>query len=168
MILSIINTNNLRTCIGFVSIVAIPVLVITLIIVLFYSITASLAFASDNTTVMRRLTNGSSLEVILAPLQKTPDDEMQFRVGFLQPNKNKLQEHVDFNFIILKNGKEVFSASNQTGQPNIPLHSIPGTMDIPIFTYDFQESGEYTIKIPVIGILFNPINPEEAEFRIGY
>ena len=95
MILSIINTNNLRTCIGFVSIVAIPLLVITLIIVLFYSIMASLAFASDNTTVMRRLTNGSSLEVILAPLQKTPDDEMQFRVGFLQPNKNKLQEHVD-------------------------------------------------------------------------
>jgi len=117
MILSITNTNNLRTCIGFVSLVAIPLLVISLIIILFYSITASLAFASDNTTVMRRLTNGSSLEVILAPLQKTPDDEMQFRVGFLKLNKNKLQEHVDFNFIILKNGKEVFSGSNHQSKP---------------------------------------------------
>jgi hypothetical protein len=68
----------------------------------------------------------------------------------------------------MKDGKEVFRASNQTGQPNIPLHSIPGTMDIPLFTYDFQKSGEYIVKIPVVGILFNPIIPEVAEFRIRY
>jgi hypothetical protein len=78
------------------------------------------------------------------------------------------REDVISNFIIIKDGKEVFRASNQTGQPNIPLHSIPGTMDIPIYTYDFQKSGEYAIKIPVVGILFNPIKPEEADFRIRY
>ena len=93
---------------------------------------------------------------------------MHFRVGFLQPNTNEVQRHVDFNFIIVKNGKEVFRASNQTGQPHIPLHSIPGTMDIPLFTYDFEKTGESTIKIPVFGILFNPIIPEEAKFRIEY
>ena len=93
---------------------------------------------------------------------------MHFRIGFLQPNTDELQWHEDFNFIVLKDGKEVFRASNQTGQPNIPLHSIPGTMDIPLFTYNFQKSGEYTIKIPVFGILFNPIIPEEAEFTIKY
>jgi hypothetical protein len=41
-------------------------------------------------------------------------------------------------------------------------------MDIPLFTYDFQRTGEYIIKIPAFGILFNPIIPEEAEFRIRY
>ena len=93
---------------------------------------------------------------------------MHFRVGFLQPNTTELQRHVDFNFIVIKDGNEVFSASNQTGQPNIPLHSILGTMDIPLFTYDFQKTGEYTIKIPIFGILFNPIIPEEAEFKFEY
>ena len=65
-------------------------------------------------------------------------EEIHFKVGFLQPNTNELQRHVDFNFIIIKDGKEVFRASNQTGQPNIPLHSIPGTMDIPLFTENIQ------------------------------
>lgn len=99
-----------------------------LIIISFFSTLPPLTFASDNSTIMRSLTNGSSLEVILAPLEGSPDDKMQFRVGFLQPKMNQLQEHVDFNFIIINDGKEVFSGSNQTGQPNIPLHSIPGTM----------------------------------------
>jgi hypothetical protein len=53
-------------------------------------------------------------------------------------------------------GKEVSSASNQTGQPHIPLHSIPGIMNIPLFTYDFQKTGEYKIKVPEFGILFSP------------
>lgn len=127
-----------------------------------------LTYATSNSTVIRSLTNASSLEVLLVPLSNVSREEMHFRVGFLQPNTNQLQRHVDFNFIIIKDGKEVFRASNQTGQSQIPLHSILGTMDIPLFTYDFQKTGEYTIKIPVFGILFNPIMPEEAEFRIKY
>lgn len=133
-----------------------------------YNGTSILAYATSNSTVLRSSTNASSLDVLLVPLSNVSREEMHFRVGFLQPNTNELQRHVDFNLIVLKDGKEVFSASNQTGQPQIPLHSIPGTMDIPLFTYDFQKTGEYTIKIPVFGILFNPIMPEEAEFRIKY
>lgn len=126
------------------------------------------AYAASNSTVLRSPTNASSLEVLLVPLSNVSREEMHFRVGFLQPNTTELQRHVDFNFIIIKDGKEVFSASNQTGQPHIPLHSIPGTMDIPLFTYDFQKTGEYIIKIPIFGILFNPIIPEEAEFKFEY
>lgn len=171
MILSRNNNNNcLQDHVKITPTTAMLVLIIVLIAIILYSDTPIPAFASNNSngTVLRSLTNGSSLEVLLAPLPSTADEETQFRVGFLQPNKTELQEHVDFDFIALKNGKEVFRASNQTGQPNIPLHSIPGTMDIPIFTYDFQKTGEYTIKIPVFGILFNPIQPEETEFRIRY
>jgi hypothetical protein len=90
------------------------------------------AYATSNSTILRSPTNASSLEVLLVPLSNVSREEMHFRVGFLQPNTAEFQRHVDFNFIIIKDGKEVFRASNQTGQPNIPLHSIPGTMDIPL------------------------------------
>jgi hypothetical protein len=90
------------------------------------------AYAASNSTILRSLTNASSLEVLLVPISNVSREEMHFRVGFLQPNTAEFQRHVDFNFIIIKDGKEVFRASNQTGQPNILLHSIPGTMDIPL------------------------------------
>lgn len=148
-----------------------PIIIASIIMVIVFSTYNGifiLTYATSNSTVIRSLTNASSLEVLLVPLSNVSREEMHFRVGFLQPNTNQLQRHVDFNFIIIKDGKEVFRASNQTGQSQIPLHSILGTMDIPLFTYDFQKTGEYTIKIPVFGILFNPIMPEEAEFRIKY
>lgn len=162
------NNNNLKYVVGFVPILIISVSIIMLIIFSVYDGGSIIAYTMNDSTVLRSSTNAGSLEVLLAPLSNVSREEMHFKVGFLQPNSNELQRHVDFNFIIMMDGKEVFRASNQTGQPNIPLHSIPGTMDIPLFTYDFQKSGEYTIKIPVFGILFNPIIPEVAEFRIRY
>jgi hypothetical protein len=162
------NNNNSKSLLRFMPITIVSISIIMMIVFSAYNDTSILAYATSNSTVLRSSTNASSLDVLLVPLSNVSREEMHFRVGFLQPNTNELQRHVDFNFIIIKDGKEVFSASNQTGQPQIPLHSIPGTMDIPLFTYDFQKTGEYTIKIPVSGILFNPIIPEEAEFRIKY
>ena len=120
-----------------------PLVVISVIMILVFSAYYGAYAASNNNTVLRSLTNASSLEVLLVPVSNVSREEMHFRVGFLQPNTTELQRHVDFNFIVIKDGNEVFSASNQTGQPNIPLHSIPGTMDIPLFTYDFQKKGIY-------------------------
>lgn len=162
------NNNNSKSLLRFMPIIIVSISIIMMIVFSAYNGTFILAYATSNSTVLRSSTNASSLDVLLVPLSNVSRDEMHFRVGFLQPNTNELQRHVDFNFIVLKDGKEVFSASNQTGQPQIPLHSIPGTMDIPLFTYDFEKTGEYTIKILVFGILFNPIIPEEAEFRIKY
>jgi hypothetical protein len=162
------NNNNSKSLLRFMPITIVSISIIMMIVFSAYNSTSILAYATSNSTVLRSSTNASSLDVLLVPLSNVSRGEMHFRVGFLQPNTNELQRHVDFNLIVLKDGKEVFSASNQTGQPQIPLHSIPGTMDIPLFTYDFQKTGEYTIKIPVFGILFNPILPEEAEFRIKY
>lgn len=160
------NNADLKSVVRFVSIAIISIIMMV-VFSAYIGVTIS-AYATSNSTILKSSTNASSLEVLLVPLSNVSNKEMHFRVGFLQPNTNELQRHVDFNFIVVKEGKEVFRASNQTGQPHIPLHSIPGTMDIPLFTYDFQKIGEYTIKIPVFGILFNPILPEEAEFRIKY
>src|ERR687892_2527468 len=159
------NNNNLKCVVGFVPIIIISVSITMMIIFSAHNGGSILAYATSNSTVLRSSTCASSLDVLLVPLSNVSREEIHFKVGFLQPNSNELQRHVDFNFIIIKDGKEVFRASNQTGQPNIPLHSIPGTMDIPLFTYNFQRTGDI-IKIPVFGILFNPIILEEAEFRI--
>ena len=75
----------------------------------------------------------------------------------------KGQPHVDYDFIIIKGGKEVFKASQQAGQPNQPLHTAEGIVTIP---YAFQDLGDYTAKVSVMGILFNPIKPESTEFTV--
>ena len=162
------NIADLKSVVRFVSIAIISISIIVIFAFSAYIGISIFTYATSNSTILKSSTNASSLEVLLAPLSNVSNEEMHFRVGFLQPNTHELQRHVDFNFIVIKDGKEVFRASNQTGQPQIPLHSIPGTMDIPLFTYEFEKTGEYTIKIPVFGILFNPIIPEEAEFRIKY
>jgi hypothetical protein len=33
--------------------------------------------------------------------------------------------------------------------------------------YTFQQPGIYSVKVSVFGILFNPINPESAQFQIN-
>jgi len=113
------NNNNLKYVVGFVPIVIISVSIIMLIIFSAYDGGSIIAYTMNDSTVLRSSTNASSLEVLLAPLSNVSREEMHFKVGFLQPNSNELQRHVDFNFIIMKDGKEVFRASNQTGQPKI-------------------------------------------------
>lgn len=77
-----------------------------------------------------------------------------------------MQDHVDFNLRIIRDNKQLFQATNQTGQPHIPLHAIDGFMTIPVLNYRFSEEGQYIVEVPVYGILFNPIIPEYAYFTI--
>jgi hypothetical protein len=71
---------------------------------------------------------------------------MEFKVSFLKPNSSILQDNVDFNFIILKDGKRVFQASNHTDRPSVLLHATNGSMTIPILNYKFNEEGPYLVK----------------------
>jgi hypothetical protein len=75
--------------------------------------------------------------------------------------------HVDHNFLILKNGRDVFQLSNETGQPQILLHSSDGQIGVPVLNNHDLPNGKYTIKIPIYGILFNPIKPEISEFKVN-
>ena len=115
-------------------------------------------------------TSGNSLDVRIEPFSETTDikpPSVKFDVSFFKPNTSSLQQHVDFDLLILKDNKTVFKATNQTGQPTVPLHATDGYMPIPVLNYKFVEKGKYLIKIPVYGILFNPIRPETAEFSIN-
>ena len=112
---------------------------------------------------MTSKTSGNSLEVKISPSNNAiiANDEIKFKITFLQPNNNEVQVHVDYDFIIIHNDIEIFSASRQTGQPL--LHTAEGTVTIP---YSFLSPGLYKMKVLVFGINFIPINPESAEFTI--
>jgi hypothetical protein len=119
---------------------------------------------------LQNATSGSSLDVLLEPTPnpiKVNESSTKFKVSFLRPGNNALQEHVDFNLRIYDNNSRLFQATNSTGQPEIPLHATEGVMTIPMLNYKFSKGGQYRIEIPVYGILFNPIRPEYANFTFN-
>lgn len=142
-----------------------------------YAISISLTYAqgkeqqpesSGTTYTLRNSTNGTSLEVTLQPIPYplTVNQQSKFVVSFLKPGNSTLQDHIDFNLRIIKDDKQLFQATNQTGQPQIPLHAYDGFMTIPVLNYRFSEQGQYVVEVPIYGILFNPIIPEYAYFTI--
>jgi len=125
--------------------------------------TASLAHA----TVMTKPTSGGSLNVVVQPL---PDPvvkgtQTNLKVSFDQKGGSAVQPHIDYDVTISNAaGKQIFQASALAGHPNQPLHTAEGVVTIP---YTFQEPGAHSINVTVYGILFNPINPETAQFQIN-
>lgn len=123
------------------------------------------AFVVDSFGVMDpnllQSTTGGSLDVnITSPEVISTAKEVKFMINFLEPGTGKIQVHVDYDFQVFKNGEEVFSAAKQINQPL--LHTAEGSVTIPFM---FPSPGSYSIKIPVLGINFIPINPEYAEFK---
>ena len=123
------------------------------------------AFIVDSFGVMDQnlfqSTTGGSLDVnITSPEVINKEKEVKFKINFFEPTTDKIQVHVDYDFQVLNNGKQIFSAAKQINQPL--LHTAEGSVTIPFM---FSSSGVYSIKIPVLGINFIPINPEYAEFK---
>ena len=142
-------------------------IVLSLLIV--YSLCTPYLLDAQKSSV-QNATSGSSLDVFLEPTPypaKVNKSSTKFKISFLKPGTNALQEHVDFNLKIYGNNSRVFQATNSTGQPEVPLHAIEGVMTIPMLNYKFNQAGQYRIEIPVYGILFNPIRPEFANFTLN-
>jgi hypothetical protein len=148
-------------------------LCVILIIVMLPVINNFTVYSQSNTHTQQQIwmnsTSRGSLEVKLEaiPYPIESNKDMEFKVSFLKPNSSILQDNVDFNFIILKDGKRVFQASNHTDRPSVLLHSANGSMTIPILNYKFNEEGPYLVQVPIYAILYNPIRPEYANFTIG-
>lgn len=108
-------------------------------------------------------TDGNSVNIDLQiqpfPISKNADS--QFMITFLQPSSQTVQVHVDYDFAITNNDSEVFRASGKTGQPL--LHTAEGIVKIP---YKFDQGGEYSLHVSVMGINFIPIKTEQALFDL--
>lgn len=121
--------------------------------------TATAVYAQDGGMI--GTTNKGTLDIRLAPTWNE-GGQATFTVSFLNPGTDTLHEHQDYDFRILKDGQQVFSAANQTGQAI--LHNVEGTLTVP---YTFQENGDYTVQVYLAGIGLPAIpSDEEATFPI--
>jgi hypothetical protein len=122
---------------------------------------------SSNALSLSKPTDGGSIHIRFepSPSQIKSNEQAQMKISFMQPTSEKIQPHIDYDLVITDNStkKPIFQASNQTGQPGLPLHTAESIVSIP---FNFPHKGPYSIKIPVYGILFNPIAPESVMFDI--
>jgi len=116
-----------------------------------------------NSADTKEVTDGKSVNIDLQiqpyPISKNVDS--QFMITFLQPSTQTVQVHVDYDFAITKMNSEVFRASSKTGQPL--LHTAEGIVKIP---YKFEEPGQYSLQVSIMGINFIPIQTEQALFDL--
>lgn len=124
-----------------------------------FSITANAAYAQNGG--MEKTTSKGTLDIRLEPMW-SEGGQATFTVSFLNPGTDTVHEHQDYDFRILKDGQQVFSAASQTGQA--VLHNVEGTLTVP---YTFSENGDYTIQVYLAGTNLPAIpTDEEATFPI--
>jgi hypothetical protein len=125
--------------------------------------------ANGNISIGRNSTNRTSLDVSVEELSIHSDAKLKelFKVFFFKPHTNTIQQHVDYDFLLLKDGNTLFQRSNETGESQVPLHTTYGQPEVPVRKNHNLSSGNYIIKIPIYGILFNPTKPEASEFKFN-
>ena len=138
------------------------VFLIAMLLTASFSVTTllgSTAYAQGG--AMLKTTDKGTLDIRLTPAW-SEGGQATFTVSFLNPGTETVHEHQDYDFRILKDGQQVFSAASQTGQA--VLHNVEGTLTVP---YTFQENGDYTIQLYLAGIGLPAIpSDEEAIFPI--
>ena len=111
------------------------------------------AFAESQTLP----TEKGTLDVKLTYDMIQPNIQTKINIDFINPQTQKIQEHVDYTISVLKDGEMVFGP--------IPLtHTSVGSVKIPI-EFNLGE-GVYTMDFEIEGILFQPIPTETASFDI--
>ena len=120
---------------------------------------------SESNAKIKNISSSTSDGKYFVNLQYGPEvksgEPTFFMVNMFDNNKDKQirMRHVDCDFIIQRDGIELFKMSTKYGEPF--FHSINGVM-LPSFR--FSEPGKYTISVEVAGQLFIPIRPVFANF----
>ena len=111
------------------------------------------AFAESQTVP----TEKGTLDVKLTHDAIEPNIQTKITIDFINPQTQKIQEHVDYTITVLKDDETVFGP--------IPLtHTSIGSVKIPI-EFNLGE-GVYTMDFIIKGILFQPIPDETVSFNI--
>ena len=114
------------------------------------------AFAETNSQTLA--TDKGTLDVKLSYDDPVPGELTTLRTDFINPQTQKIQEHIDWSLTISKEGEVLWGPS--------PLsHTSEGS--IKGLKYEFPENGSYDLKFGVEGILFQPIPLEEVSFLVA-
>jgi hypothetical protein len=102
-------------------------------------------------------TDKATLDVKISYGEIDPNTQTKISIDFINPQTQKVQEHIDYKITLSKEGKSIFGP--------IPLtHTSVGSVKIPV---EFNLGlGIYEIDIEVEGILFQPIPTEIVSFNI--
>ena len=111
------------------------------------------AFA-DNAQVLPTEKGTLNVDFSTDPAEPKPNDLIKMQINFLNPNSNKIQEHIDYIVKVTKDGKAVFGPIQLT-------HTSAGSVKIPV---EVKSDGIYNAEIEISGILFQPIPPEKVSF----
>jgi plastocyanin len=112
----------------------------------------------DINTIKESFENDIDLYLSWTPSAIKSGDKALFKIIFIDKKSNKNQEHIDYSFTI----KE--STADKVLYKNSLTHSGWG---IEPASYKFYlTTGKFVGEFGILGILFQPINPEYIEFEI--
>ncbi len=112
------------------------------------------AFAQTNSETLP--TEKGTLDVRLSYDDIVPGKQTKLNIDFINPQTQKIQEHIDYRLTVFKEADAIFGP--------IPLtHTSVGSVKIPV---EFIDEGVYSVDFEVEGILFQPIPMEKVSFNV--
>lgn len=126
-----------------------------LIVLLLIPLIITPAFAQTNSLTLP--TEKGTLDVKLSYDEIVPGQLTTLKTDFINPQTQKIQEHIDWRFSVSKDGETIWG-------PTQLSHTSEGSLKN--LKYEFQEDGMYTLEFDVEGILFQPIPLEKVSFDI--
>ena len=97
-----------------------------------------------------------NIGITTIPENPTPGGIVKFKIDFINPKTDRIQEHIDYKFTLQRDGENVFGP--------IPItHTSIGSVTIPV---EVIEPGTYFGIIEFEGILFQPIPVERMSFTL--
>ena len=113
------------------------------------------AFAQSNEQIMS--TDKGTLDVKIAYDEITPGELTTVRTDFINPQTQKIQEHIDWTLTVSRDGETLWG-------PTQLSHTSEGSLKN--LKYEFEEEGTYNFEFGIEGILFQPIPLEKVNFVI--
>ena len=113
------------------------------------------AFAQTNSQTLP--TDKGTLEVKLSYDDIVPGQLTTLNTEFINPQTQKVQEHIDWRFSVSRDGEVVWG-------PTQLSHTSEGALKN--LKYEFEKEGTYNLEFGIEGILFQPIPLEKVSFEV--
>jgi hypothetical protein len=126
-----------------------------LIALLLISLIITPAFAQTNSQTLP--TEKGTLDVKISYDEIVLGQLTTLKTDFINPQTEKIQEHIDWRFSVSKDGETIWGPTQLT-------HTSEGSLKN--LKFEFQEDGMYTLEFDIEGILFQPIPLEKVSFDI--